>query len=132
MLRNWLGQHGKLILPCLYSLLLPQDFDALVFGAPRLLRNLHQASASSQLPLVQDGRCGWIWLVVANKPISACAGWVCRCSALPSECKVSRMYAHVLACACGEPGHLFREDFGGLGILEARVCILAGSQSGVA
>ncbi|CAJ1345076.1 unnamed protein product [Effrenium voratum] len=31
-----------------------EDFDALVFGAPRLLRNLHQASASSQLPLVQD------------------------------------------------------------------------------
>jgi len=31
-----------------------EDFDALVFGAPRLLRNLHRAAASPQIPLVQD------------------------------------------------------------------------------
>mmetsp|Transcript_64197 Transcript_64197/g.150697 ORF Transcript_64197/g.150697 Transcript_64197/m.150697 type:complete len:448 (+) Transcript_64197:27-1370(+) len=33
-----------------------EDFDALVFGAPRLLRNLHKAAASPQIPLVQDIR----------------------------------------------------------------------------
>ncbi|CAE7232709.1 FEN1 [Symbiodinium natans] len=31
-----------------------EDFDALVFGTPRLLRNLHRAAASPQVPLVQD------------------------------------------------------------------------------
>lgn len=33
-----------------------EDFDALVFGAPKLLRNLHHGSASPQLPLVQEIR----------------------------------------------------------------------------
>eukprot|EP00434_Breviolum_minutum_P006075 symbB.v1.2.005353.t1/scaffold301.1/size235092/5 len=31
-----------------------EDFDALVFGAPKVLRNLHHGSASPQLPLVQE------------------------------------------------------------------------------
>eukprot|EP00435_Cladocopium_sp_Y103_P025735 s1995_g6.t1 len=39
-----------------YSLVQRQDFDALVFGAPKLLRNLHHGSASPQLPLVQEIR----------------------------------------------------------------------------
>lgn len=30
-----------------------EDFDALAFGAPRLLRNLHHGTAAPQLPLVQ-------------------------------------------------------------------------------
>eukprot|EP00931_Biecheleriopsis_adriatica_P115471 TRINITY_DN91259_c0_g1_i1.p1 TRINITY_DN91259_c0_g1~~TRINITY_DN91259_c0_g1_i1.p1 ORF type:complete len:522 (-),score=106.17 TRINITY_DN91259_c0_g1_i1:25-1410(-) len=33
-----------------------EDMDALVFGAPRLLRNLHRAAAQHQIPLVQDIR----------------------------------------------------------------------------
>ena len=31
-----------------------EDMDALVFGAPKLLRNLHRAAASHQIPLVQE------------------------------------------------------------------------------
>ncbi|CAK9068141.1 unnamed protein product [Durusdinium trenchii] len=33
-----------------------EDFDALAFGAPKVLRNLHQGSASPQVPLVQEIR----------------------------------------------------------------------------
>eukprot|EP00933_Yihiella_yeosuensis_P014857 TRINITY_DN13142_c0_g1_i1.p1 TRINITY_DN13142_c0_g1~~TRINITY_DN13142_c0_g1_i1.p1 ORF type:complete len:479 (-),score=118.83 TRINITY_DN13142_c0_g1_i1:194-1630(-) len=33
-----------------------EDMDALVFGAPRLLRNIHRAASQHQIPLVQDIR----------------------------------------------------------------------------
>ena len=45
-----------------------QDFDALVFGAPKLLRNLHHGSASPQLPLVQVGYVGGFSLPIRFFP----------------------------------------------------------------